>query len=462
MNSNNVIMMKDNFEKWLNDNLITEVECLVPDLGGIARGKILPTKKFIEGIKKNAHRMPQSIFIQTISGQYASDVEGGLPHDVYDPTDTDMNIQPDFNTIRLVPWYTDPTAQVICDSFEMNKKPVANAPRNILKKILYLYEEKELEPIVSPELEFYLVKQNSDSDYPLEVPAGQSGRQETGKQSFGIDAINEFDPLFEDLYNYCEVQNIGIDTMNHESGSAQMEINFQHGDSLELADQVFLFKRTLRQTAIKHKLYATFMAKPMKGQPGSSMHLHQSLMDKKSNKNIFSANGNFSEVFKYYIGGLQKYTPLLMPIYAPHVNSYKRLFATYGSPKNIEWGIANRSCGFRVPDSDNENTRVENRLAGSDTNPYLIFAANLASGFLGIKNKILPKKETKTSLFNQDTTTLPTNVNESIQQFEQDRNINEIFGEKFVKTVVAMRKVEYLAYMEVVSPWEREYLLLNV
>ena len=164
----------------------------------------------------------------------------------------------------------------------------------------------------------------------------------------------------------------------------------------------------------------------------------------------------------HYIGGLQRYTPLLMPIYAPHVNSYKRLFATYGSPKNINWGIGNRSCGFRIPVSDNENLRVENRLAGSDTNPYLVFAANLASGYLGIKKELNPTTETKESLFNQETTTLPSNINEAILQFEEDEDINNIFGEKFVKTLVAMRKVEYLAYMEVVSPWEREYLLLNV
>ena len=138
------------------------------------------------------------------------------------------------------------------------------------------------------------MKPNSDSDYPLEVPIGQSGRKETGKQALGIDAVNEFDHLFEDVYNFCEAQNIEIDTINHESGSAQMEINFQHGDPLELADQVFLFKRTLRQSALKHKLYATFMAKPMENQPGSAMHIHQSIYDAK-NKNIFyNKNTNIS------------------------------------------------------------------------------------------------------------------------------------------------------------------------
>ena len=187
--------MTEKFEKWLRDHSITEVECLVPDLGGTARGKILPTKKFIDGLKNNSHRMPQSIFIQTISGQYASDVEGGLDHNIYNPTDTDVNIKADFNSIRLVPWYDDPTAQIICDAYEMNGFPVENSPRHILKKILKLYENRNLVPVVSPEVEFYLVKQNSDPDYPLEVPVGQSGRQETGKQSYGIAAINEFDHL---------------------------------------------------------------------------------------------------------------------------------------------------------------------------------------------------------------------------------------------------------------------------
>ena len=160
----------------------------------------------------------------------------------------------------------------------------------IKQNILKLYSKEGLNPIVSPELEFYLVKPNPDSDYPLEVPVGQSGRQETGKQALGIDAVNEFDNLFEEVYSHCEAQNIEIDTINHESGSAQMEINFQHGDPLDLADQVFIFKRTLRQTALKHKLYATFMAKPMENQPGSSMHLHQSLYDEKNKYPIYMIN----------------------------------------------------------------------------------------------------------------------------------------------------------------------------
>ena len=454
--------MKENFEKWLSDNSITEVECLVPDLGGIARGKILPTKKFIQGLENDSHRLPQSVFIQTISGGYATEDEE-LPVDVYNPTDIDVILRPDLNTIRNVPWYQDPTAQVICDAVNLNGTNVINSSRSVLKKVLKLFDEIGFQPIVSPEVEFYLVKPNPDSDYPLEVPLGQSGREETGKQAFGIDAVNEFDNLFEDVYNFCEQQNIEIDTINHESGSAQMEINFQHGDPLELADQVFLFKRTLRQAALKHKLYATFMAKPMENQPGSSLHLHQSLIKKKNNKNVFfSKTSTISNIMKNYIAGLQTYTPKLMPIHAPNINSYRRLFATWDAPKNTYWGLGNRSCGFRIPSNEEHSKRIENRISGSDTNPYLVFAANLAAGYLGIKNKLKPTAEMKKSVFGKDKSMLPRNVEEAVSLFENDDQINEVFNQKFVRTIAAIRRVENQAYLKVISSWEREYLLLNV
>ena len=454
--------MKENFEKWLSDNSITEVECLVPDLGGIARGKILPTKKFIQGLENDSHRLPQSVFIQTISGGYATEDEE-LPVDVYNPTDIDVILRPDFNTIRSVPWYEDPTAQVICDAVNLNGTHVINSSRSVLKKILKLFDELGYQPIVSPEVEFYLVKPNPDSDYPLEVPIGQSGREETGKQAFGIDAVNEFDNLFEDVYNFCENQNIEIDTINHESGSAQMEINFQHGDPLELADQVFLFKRTLRQAAIKHKLYATFMAKPMENQPGSSLHLHQSLIRKKNKKNVFfSKKSTISNLMKNYIAWLQTYTPNLMPIHAPNINSYRRLFATWDAPRNTNWGLGNRSCGFRIPSNEEHSMRIENRISGADTNPYLVFAANLAAGYLGIKNKLKPSPETKKSVFGKDKSSLPKNVEEAILLFENDEQINEVFNQKFIRTIAAIRRVENQAYLKVVSSWEREFLLLNV
>ena len=266
----------NDYVDWLKKNKITEVECMIPDNSGIPRGKILPTKKFLSSIESGGLRLPLALFKLAVS----RDVTYSIDDQILNPTDGDFILKPDFNTLRTVPWYEEPTAQVICDAVDNNDNVIEVHSRGILKKVIGLYEKIGLEPVVAPEIEFYLVKKNNDPDNPLETPSGQSGRIEKGNQSYGIDAVNEFDHIFEDLYDYCETQELDVENINHEDGPAQMEINFKHGNPLDLADQVFLFKRTLRQTALKHNLYATFMAKPMEDTPGNSMHIHQSILKK--------------------------------------------------------------------------------------------------------------------------------------------------------------------------------------
>ena len=225
--------------------------------------------------------------------------------------------------------------------------------------MLALYAERGWRPVVAPEMEFYLVAVNTDPDYPLEPPTGASGRPETGRQAYGIDALNEFDPLFEDIYDYCEASEIGIDTLVHEGGAAQMEINFAHGDALRAADDAMLFKRTVRQAALRHKLYATFMAKPMDDEPGSSMHLHQSVVDAETGRNLFAKkNGDDTALFLGHIAGLQKFLPAAMPLLAPNVNSYRRLRRFSDAPINVHWARDNRTVGFRVPTSGPVGRRV--------------------------------------------------------------------------------------------------------
>jgi glutamine synthetase len=216
-----------------------------------------------------------------------------------------MILIPDTNTLRIVPWADEPTAQVINDCFDTEGNPHPLASRTILRHVLALFEKEGLRPVIAPEMEFYLIQKNNDPDYELKPAAGRSGRRETARRSYSIDAANEFNPVIDTLYAYSEAQNLDVDTLIHESGAAQMEINFLHGDPLDLADQVFVFKRTMRETAIKHDIHATFMAKPMQNEPGSAMHIHQSLIDIKTGKNIFNDNGKYSESFYNYLGGLQ-------------------------------------------------------------------------------------------------------------------------------------------------------------
>lgn len=440
---------------WITSRGITEVECLVPDMAGVPRGKILPAHKFISGLKDRGLRLPESLFIQSVTGDYPED-------DVMPDVDQDMYLRPDPSTVRVVPWYAEPTAQVINDCYYRDASPVEMAPRHVLRRVLALYDERGWKPIVAPELEFYLVKVNADPDYPLEPPIGRSGRPEIGRQAYGIDAVNEFDPLFEDVYDYAEAQRLDVDTLHHEGGAAQMEINFEHGSALDLADQVFLFKRTVHQTALRHNVYATFMAKPLEGQPGSAMHIHQSVWDMESGKTLFAADdGTESDLFRWHIGGLQKYLPQAMLLLAPNVNSYRRLVKNFSAPINMHWGRDNRTVGLRVPVSEPAHTRVENRLSGADANPYLAMAASLLCGYLGMVDQLEPTKPISGSGYTK-AHALPKHLPDAIDRFHGARRLHELFGPMFCQAFMAVKGAEWDAYQDVVSSWEREYLLLNV
>ncbi|HEX9447466.1 MAG TPA: glutamine synthetase family protein, partial [Dongiaceae bacterium] len=371
-------------------------------------------------------------------------------------------LKPDPDTIRLVPWYKSPTAQVIHDAYYEDGRPVEIAAREVLKKVLKLYEAKGWKPVIAPELEFFLVQVNTDPDLPLLPPIGRSGRPESGSQAYGIDAVNEFDHIFEDVYKFCELSDIDVDTLTHESGAAQMEINFNHGDALELADQTFLFKRTVRQAALKHNVYATFMAKPLSNQPGSSMHIHQSVVDRRTNKNLFAdTKGRDTALFRHYVAGLQRYLPLVIPMLAPNVNSYRRLRPRFDAPINVQWGIDNRSCGLRVPVSSSSSRRIENRLAGADANPYLAIAASLVCGYLGMTERLKPTNQIEGTAYRM-AHTLPKTANEALQKFSACRPVKALLGERFVKALTMVKASELEAYTNVISSWEREHLLLNV
>lgn len=443
-------------DDFIKKNRITEVECLVPDMSGIARGKIVPAEKFLRILRDRGLRLPESIFVQTVTGDYPED------EDVTSDENSDVYMIPDERTIRFVPWYKEPTAQVITDCVYHDGTAVDFAPRHVLKHVLKLYEERGWKPIVAPELEFFLVQINKDPDYPLVPPVGRSGRIESGRQAFGIDAVNEFDPIFEDIYDFCEAQDIDIDTLTHEAGAAQIEINFNHGDALELADQAFLFKRTAREAALRHQVYATFMAKPMQGEPGSAMHIHQSVVDLDNGRNLFAnPDGSDSELFMAHLAGLQKYLPSVMPLLAPNVNSFRRLVPNSDAPINVHWGRDNRTTGLRVPVSTPEARRVENRVAGADANPYLAMAASLACGYLGMSMGLEPSDPVKGSAYRL-AFSLPRHQSESLAKFNGCKPLREVFGERFIEAFTCVKEAEYQAYNRVISSWERENLLLNV
>lgn len=443
-------------EHWLNERRVTEVECLVPDLTGVARGKILPREKFTED---RGMRLPHAIVAMSVTGEQPP---SGPYYDVIEPTDRDMQLRPDPTTVRIVPWATDPTAQVIHDCFDAQGKLVPYAPRSVLRRVCDLYAAEGWDPVIAPELEFYLTARNTDSNVPLRPPIGRSGRAETSRQAYSIDAVNEFDPLFEEIYEYCHVMGLNVDTLIHEIGAGQMEINFFHDHPLGLADEVFFFKRTVREVALRHDMYATFMAKPIAGEPGSAMHMHQSVVRKDDGRNIFSnPDGSPSDAFFHYIGGLQKHVPTAMALVAPYVNSYRRLSRYTAAPINIEWGYDNRTVGIRSPISTPQARRLENRVIGADANPYLAMAMTLACGYLGMKNKIKPKPEMKGDAY-LSPYALPRSLGEALDWLRRDTDLHEVLGKEFITVYTEIKELEFAEFMKVISPWEREHLLLHV
>ena len=372
-----------------------------------------------------------------------------------------MLLVPDATTLRPVPWLADPAASVFFDCFLRNGKKVDKSPRAVLQNVLAKFAERGWVPVVAPEVEFYLLKPHSDPNAKAEPPAGRLGRTENVRQPYSIDSMNDFEPFIVDVYKYCEVQGIQVDTLSQEMGPAQLEINFNHGDALALADQVFLFKRTVREAAILHEMHATFLAKPMAEEAGSSLHIHQSILDN-DGKNIFSKDdGEPSDLFYGYIAGLQRYMPDALLMFAPYVNSYRRFLSPWSSPVNLAWATDNRTVGLRVPDSPPEARRVENRLAGSDVNPYLVMAATLACGYLGMVEGLKPTEEAEGSAYSGDFE-LHRHIYSAIDALRASDALRDMLGDEFVNLYTAVKNEEYREFQAIITPYERETLMLYV
>jgi glutamine synthetase len=224
---------------------------------------------------------------------------------------------------------------------------------------------------------------------------------------------------------------------------------------------VFLFKRTVREVAIQHKMHATFLAKPMAEEPGSALHVHQSVVDK-DGQNIFSnADGTPSDYFYGFLGGLQKYMPEAMLIFAPYVNSYRRFLSPWASPVNLAWAVDNRTVGLRVPDSGPQDRRIENRIAGSDVNPYLVLAATLTCGYLGMIEGLRPDAATEGSAYSEEFA-LHRHLYSALEQFQQSQAMRSVLGDNFVDLYSRVKEDEYRGFQEIITPYEREILMFNV
>ncbi|WP_296762395.1 glutamine synthetase family protein [Sediminimonas sp.] len=445
--------LPDHARAYLDGRRLDEVECIISDLPGIARGKAVPASKFA---RQDYFHLPDSIFYQTITGDWgeAAGDDGFI--------ERDMILKPDMSTASAAPWTGDWTLQVIHDAYDRHGAAIECAPRNVLRRVVELYHAQGWNPVVAPEMEFYLVARNVDPAKSIEPMIGRSGRPAAARQAYSMTAVDEFGPVIDDIYDFAEAQGFEIDGITQEGGAGQLEINLRHGDPVKLADEVFFFKRLIREAAMRHDCFATFMAKPIAEEPGSAMHIHHSVLDIETGHNIFAGpQGGETDAFFHYIGGLQRHLPSAIAVLAPYVNSYRRYVRDQAAPINLAWGRDNRTTGIRVPLSGPEARRVENRLAGMDCNPYLGIAASLACGYMGLMDEVRPDRQFKGDAYDGEGE-IPRVLGQALDLFDAATDLHDILGSEFARVYSIVKRTEYEEFLQVISPWEREHLLINV
>ncbi|MEE4340269.1 glutamine synthetase family protein [Pseudomonas alliivorans] len=408
---------------------------------------------FIEGRRL---QMARGVLLQCVMGGYP-------PARFYGSDDGDLALVPDPAQLHRVPWSDQPRALAICDADELTGASCTLSTRGQLKSVLTRYAEYGLTPVVATELEFFVFAPNPDPLQAFVPPVGLDGRRELGHSAFSISSNNGLRPFFTEVYACMAALGLPRDTFMHEMGVSQFEINLLHGDPLLLADQTFLFKHLLKEVALKHGVIVVCMAKPLANTPGSSMHLHQSVVDAVSGRNVFSAeDGQSTPTFRHFIGGLQACMADFTALFAPNVNSYQRLFHPFASPNNACWSYDNRAAGLRIPASAPSARRVENRLPGADANPYLVIAASLAAGLYGIERGIEPTAAVQGEIQVPEELTLPCTLQAALERLKCSHLAKELFGHEFIEGYIASKTMELTSFLDEITPWERRVLAAQI
>ncbi|MEE4677191.1 glutamine synthetase family protein [Pseudomonas alliivorans] len=401
-------------------------------------------------------QMARGVLLQCIMGGYP-------PARFYGSDDGDLALVPDPGQLHRVPWSDQPRALAICDADELTGASCTLSTRGQLKSVLTRYAEYGLTPVVATELEFFVFAPNPDPLQAFVPPVGLDGRRELGHSAFSISSNNGLRPFFTEVYACMAALGLPRDTFMHEMGVSQFEINLLHGDPLLLADQTFLFKHLLKEVALKHGVIVVCMAKPLANTPGSSMHLHQSVVDAVSGRNVFSAeDGQSTPTFRHFIGGLQACMADFTALFAPNVNSYQRLFHPFASPNNACWSYDNRAAGLRIPASAPSARRVENRLPGADANPYLVIAASLAAGLYGIERGIEPTAAVQGEIQVPEELTLPCTLQAALERLKCSHLAKELFGHEFIEGYIASKTMELTSFLDEITPWERRVLAAQI
>jgi glutamine synthetase len=365
----------------------------------------------------------------------------------------DMKLVPDLATLRLIPWLPK-TALVFCDVYTEEGEPIEEAPRWILKRQVERALRAGYVVKVGSELELYIFKETFE--------------EAQGKRYHGLTPVSGYledyhilqttkeEPLVRAIRNGMEGADVPVELSKGEWGRGQEEINLRYAEALPMADRTTLYKHGAKEIAHLQGCAVTFMAKYSKEAAGSSFHLHSSLWDRAGKKNLFVERGkrNGSPLFQHWLAGQMAMAREFAYFYAPTVNSYKRYQSGSFAPTRIVVGWDNRTCGFRLC-GEGSGFRVENRIPGADANPYLAFAATIAAGLHGIKNKLKPPKLYEGNAYEDATLPqVPKTLREAIAELERSKAAREALGARVVEHYLHTARLEQQAFDQVVTDWE--------
>ncbi|MFY8037954.1 MAG: glutamine synthetase family protein, partial [Cyclobacteriaceae bacterium] len=417
-----------------------KVKIAYADVDGVLRGKYIAAEKFLS--LSNG----ETTFCDVIFGWDANDV--AYDNGKYTGWHTgypDAPARLDFSTFRKIPWEND-LPFFLGEIIDADGNPASICPRQLLKKVQADVQAAGFTPFFSQEFEWFnfqetprTAQQKNYKDLEPITP---------GMFGYSILRTTLQNPFFNDLFELLRKFDVPIEGLHTETGPGVLEAAIQYSNVIEAADRATLFKTSVKEIAYKHGIMATFMAKISENLPGCGGHVHQSLWDKTGKKNLFydaSDQHHMSEVMKSYVAGQLYCLPHLLPMYAPTINSYKRLVEGAWAPTTLTWGVDNRTVALRVLSGGSKSCRLETRVIGSDVNPYLAMAAALASGLYGIKKKMKLKQAATVGNGYRDFSNgvLPGNLHEATQQMKKSSVAIEILGDKFVEHFTQTREWEW-------------------
>ena len=438
------------------------LDLLVPDLSGILKGKRVRSGDFEKSCNGGFVFCAGTTLLTTL-GETVS----GIPYSG-DDGDPDLPAELIPGSIAPVPWSRKPLGQALFRILAEDGSGFFGDPRTVLESALRPLQKMGLKPVVATELEFYLLDANSKEIKVGTPKIPGTDRTQPGTQVYHPDDLFEVEEFLDDVYDWCDAQNVPAEAAISEYSPGQFEINLHHVDDAVLAcDHAVLLKRIIKAAARKHGFIACFMAKPFEEDAGCGLHIHMSILDK-NGKNYFSQGKDkmalppFSARLRHAIGGLLKLMPEATLLGAPNANSYRRLRPDMFAPVEPNWGVNHRVVSVRVPESDANNLRFEHRTSGADANPYLVMAAVVAGVHHGLKNKIDPGVMVEQGANIVPKLKIPNRWEAAIDMFSRSKVLPEYLGKDYCKYYAMNRRGEAEKFHNVVSQLDFDWYLRSV